>query len=92
MPGFDMCCALLHAAYMSKIIQLRNVPDDVHRALKIKAAEAGMSLSDFLVREVISVARRPSLEEILKRIKKRGSIKPTENSAAAVRAEREAEL
>jgi hypothetical protein len=61
-----------------------------YRLLKMRAAEAGMSLSEFLVREVSLIADRPSLDEILKRIKGRGSISPSEISASAVRAEREA--
>ena len=48
---------------MSKMIQIRNVPDEVHQALKIRAAKEGMSLSDFLRREVTRVADRPSLDE-----------------------------
>lgn len=75
---------------MSKMIQIRNVPDDVHRALKVKAVEAGMSLSDFLRREVTSIAQRPSIDELLERIKRRGSVAVSEDSASAVRAEREA--
>ena len=75
---------------MSKMIQIRNVPDHIHRLLKMRAAEAGMSLSEFLVREVSLIADRPSLNEILKRIKGRGSISLSEISASAVHAEREA--
>jgi antitoxin FitA len=75
---------------MSKMIQIRNVPDHIHRLLKMRAAEAGMSLSEFLVREVSLIADRPSLNEILKHIKSQGSISPSETSASAVRAEREA--
>ena len=44
---------------MAKMIQIRNVPDEVHQALKIRAAKEGMSLSDFLRREVTRVAARP---------------------------------
>ena len=74
---------------MSKMIQLRHGPDDVHRALKIKAAAAGMSLSEFLVHEVTDIARRPSLEELLARIKQREPVTVSEDSATAVRAQRE---
>ena len=49
---------------MSKMIQLRNVPDALHRRLKARAAEEGMSLSDFLIQEVRKVAERPTDEEI----------------------------
>jgi len=54
---------------MSKMIQIRNVPDDVHLMLKIRAAEAGMTLSDYLLREVRTVADRPTLEEMSERLR-----------------------
>ena len=75
---------------MSKMIQLRNVPDDVHRALKRRALEQGTTLSELLVREVTAVARRPSLHELMKRIGGRRPVRLTESSVEAVRSEREA--
>jgi antitoxin FitA len=45
--------------YMSKMIQLRNVPDSLHRTLKARAAMVGMSLSDYLLREIKEIAERP---------------------------------
>ena len=45
---------------MSKMIQLRNVPDSLHRTLKARAAMAGMSLSDYLLAEIREVAERPN--------------------------------
>lgn len=56
---------------MSKMIQLRNVPDPIHRRLKAKAAMEGMSLSEFLVREARKIAERPTLEEMRKRLEGR---------------------
>jgi plasmid stability protein len=56
---------------MSKMIQLRNVPDALHRRLKAQAAMEGLSLSDFLTREVRKVAERPTLEEMRKRLEAR---------------------
>jgi len=53
---------------MSKMIQLRNVPDDLHRKLKMRAAANGMSLSDFLVREASRIAEQPTLEEMRRRL------------------------
>jgi plasmid stability protein len=70
---------------MSKMIQIRNVPDDVHKALKIRATKEGMSLSDYLLREVTKVAEKPSLEEVLERIRRRGPIGEPFDAAAAVR-------
>jgi plasmid stability protein len=73
-----------------KMIQIRNVPDDVHKILKVRAAEAGMSLSDYLLREIERTARRPTLDEVLARIKRDGSVQPSEDSATAVRSIRDA--
>jgi len=57
---------------MSKMIQVRNVPDDVHRALKARAAAAGMSLSDHVKQDLEAAAARPTLEEIDARVTERG--------------------
>jgi antitoxin FitA len=70
---------------MPKMIQIRNVPDDVHRALKIRATKEGMSLSEYLLREVTKVAEKPSLEEVMERIRRRGPIGEPFDSAVAVR-------
>ena len=48
---------------MAKMIQLRHVPDSLHRQLKARAALSGLSLSEFLVREVRKIAERPTPEE-----------------------------
>jgi plasmid stability protein len=53
---------------MSKMIQLRNVPDALHRKLKARAAQEGMSLSDYLVREVRRASELPTDEEIRVRL------------------------
>lgn len=55
------------------LIQLRNVPDDVHRTLKMRAAAAGTSLSEYVLREVTRAARAPTPEELDARIAARGS-------------------
>jgi predicted nucleic acid-binding protein len=52
---------------MSKMLQVRNVPDEVHRTLKARAAREGLSLSDFVKRELERTAERPSLHEWLDR-------------------------
>lgn len=74
---------------MSKTIQIRDVPDDVHRTLRSRAAQAGLTLSDFLLAEVTRLARRPTIEELSARIAARGTVRVNESSARAVRAERE---
>ncbi len=48
---------------MSVMIQVRNVPDDIHRALKTRAAEKGMSLSEYCLTELEQLAKLPTLEE-----------------------------
>jgi plasmid stability protein len=60
------CLTLVH---MSKMIQIRNVPDDLHRTLKVRAAEAGMTLSDYLLSEIEQVARKPTLAEMMERLR-----------------------
>jgi antitoxin FitA len=56
---------------MSKIIQLRNVPDALLRTLKARAARAGMSLSDYLLAEIREMAERPTLAELRERLHQR---------------------
>ena len=74
---------------MTKMIQIRNVPDDVHRRLKVRAAQIGMSLSDYLKREVERIADPPTLEEMLERTGRRAPVAVGESIEDAVRAERE---
>ena len=54
--------------HMSTMIQIRNVPETLHRTLKARAALAGMSLSDFLLAEIREVAARPTVDELRERI------------------------
>ena len=53
---------------MTKMIQIRNVPDDIHRQLKMKAAKEGLSLSAFLLHEATRVANNPTLTEWLEMV------------------------
>jgi plasmid stability protein len=71
------------------MIQIRNVPEELHRSLKARAAREGLSLSDYLLREIRAVAARPTLEEVLASIHSAGPIRPAEDPALAVRAERD---
>jgi hypothetical protein len=75
---------------MPKMIQVRNVPDSVHRTLKAQAALAGMSLSDFLLAEIRRVAERPSIAELRERLRRRSGVASPVPAAEAVRAERDA--
>jgi plasmid stability protein len=75
---------------MSKMIQLRNVPDALHRSLKARAALAGMSLSDYLLAEIKEIAERPTLAELRDRLHKRKAVSTRIDMARIVRDEREA--
>jgi hypothetical protein len=74
---------------MSSMIQIRNVPDDLHRRLKARAALEGLTLSDLLLREAQRLADRPSLSELQKRLAGRTPVAPPVGPARAVRAERD---
>jgi plasmid stability protein len=74
---------------MPAMIQIRNVPDALHRRLKSRAALAGMSLSDYLLSEIRQVAERPTLEELRARVRGRAETAPSVAPAEAVRAERD---
>jgi plasmid stability protein len=60
----DMSGARSNVLHMSKMIQIRNVPDDLHRELKMRAAAAGMSLSDYIKRELSRRSRKSTIKEI----------------------------
>ena len=72
------------------MVQIRNVPDDLHRQLKARAALEGMSLSDYLLRELRHVVERPTLDELRKRLLTRQPVNPRPAPAEVVRAERKA--
>jgi plasmid stability protein len=74
---------------MSKMIQIRNVPDGIHRILKVRAARAGLSLSDYLLKELRFMTERPTPEDLWARIVADGPTDPGESAADAIRAERE---
>lgn len=75
---------------MAKMIQLRHVPDEIHRKLKARAALEGLTLSDFLLREVRGMAERPTVSELRARVASRSPTTLRESPAKAVRAERDA--
>jgi plasmid stability protein len=75
---------------MSKMIQLRNVPDALHRSLKARAAMAGMSLSDYLLTEIKEIAERLTLAELRDRLRTRKAVTLSLDTARLVREEREA--
>jgi plasmid stability protein len=56
---------------VSKAIQIRDVPDDVHAVLRARAAATGMSMSEYLRSELITMAARPTLDEVIARAQSR---------------------
>ena len=71
------------------MVQIRNVPDALHRRLKSRAALAGLSLSDYLLGEIREAAERPTIEELRERLARRSATELATESAEAVRAERD---
>lgn len=74
---------------MARTIQIRNVPEDVHRTLRARAAAAGMSLSDYLLAEVVHVAERPAVADVLSRAGSRHGGVTRKEIVAAVRSGRD---
>lgn len=84
---FDMSAARVSVQHMSKMIQIRNVPDDLHRELKMRAAAAGMSMSDYIKRELSRKSRKSTIKEIGARSRGRsaGSTMTTQDIVDAIR-------
>jgi antitoxin FitA len=74
---------------MSKMIQIRNVPDDLHRKLKMRAAQQGVSLSDLLLHMAEREANQLTIEELTARIQARPRPEGLESAAEIVRDLRE---
>jgi len=85
-----MCSTCTYDPGMSTMIQIRHVPAELHRQLKARAAEAGTSLSDYLLLELRRTVERPTRDQLMARLKRRSRVEPKERPAAAVRAERDA--
>jgi plasmid stability protein len=74
---------------MSVMIQIRNVPNELHRRLKARAALSGQSLSDYLLNEIRQAADRPTIDELRARLQRESDIVLSPSPAEAVRAERD---
>lgn len=72
-----------------KAIQIRDVPDDVHAVLRTRAAAAGMSLSEYLRSELIAMTSRPTLAEVLERVRSRHGGVSQEEIVGTIRAMRD---
>lgn len=85
----DMCNTWPHVICMSIMIQIRNVPDELHRRAKAKAAIEGITLSDLALRALESEVRRMSVGEITARVRELGPIYDAPPVAELLREERD---
>ena len=88
-PSIDMRVTCAHADDMSKMVQIRNVPDALHRTLKARAAASGQTLSDYLLGEVERLAARPTRAEMLARLHSRKRVTLKTPAAVVIREERD---
>lgn len=88
-PASRRVIHMFNVRYMSTMIQIRNVPDALHRRLKSRAGLAGKSLSDYLLDEIRAAAERPTIDELRAQLERRTRVNPSVTPAEAVRAERE---
>ncbi len=86
-----MCVTCDNLSSMSKMIQIRNVPDELHRKLKVRAAKAGMTLSDYLLSEIEQIAAKPTLAEMMERLRSREPVELDEPPDATIRRLRDAD-
>lgn len=76
---------------MATTIQIRNVSEELHRVLKVRAAQSGMTLSDYLLAEIEQVAAKPTLRELMDRLAREEPVELNEPPAAIIRRHRDAE-
>lgn len=72
------------------MIQIRGVPDDLHRRLEERAAKAGMSLSEYLLSEMEQIAGKPTLPEMMERLREREPVELDEPPEVTIRRMRDA--
>ncbi len=87
-PRLIMRFSCEHAGGMSRLVQIRNVPEDMHRKLKSRAALAGLSLSDYLLQELRRGLDRPTRQELLERLSRRKPVALRRSPSSMVRSER----
>jgi len=75
---------------MGRLVQIRDVPEPVHRTLKARAAQAGKSLSEYLRAELEVIVARPSPEELRDRLHRRAGVALSEDPAETIRRQRDA--
>ena len=86
-----MCGACVTLLYMAKMVQIRNVPDELHRKLKVRAAQEGMTLSDYLLSEVERVAAKPTMREWLAKVSRDEPVEVDEPPEVTIRRMRDAD-
>jgi len=87
--AIDMSATWPNVTHMSKMIQIRNVPDDVHRTLKLRATAEGLSLSDYIKRDLEELTKQLTIEDVFARARARGpSGITTEEIVEGIRASR----
>lgn len=74
---------------MSVMVQIRHMPDEMHRTLKARASKEGKSLSDYILEELRRTAERPTLAEMLERLKSRSAENPSPSPTELIREERD---
>jgi plasmid stability protein len=74
---------------MAKLVQIRDVPEDVHRTLKVRAVQGGTSLSEYLRGQLELIAARPTPEEIRARLASRSPASVGDPPAAVIRQRRD---
>jgi plasmid stability protein len=74
---------------MGVLVQIRDVPDEVHHTLKARAAVSGVSLSEYVRAVLVRTASRPTPSELAARVKARGATQLAQPSEVIVRAIRD---
>lgn len=67
------------------MIQIRNVPEEVHRRLKARAASMGLSLSDYLLQQIRTLATQPTMDELFARLRTRKPVTLSVSPADVIR-------
>ena len=84
-----MCCTCFNVLNMSVMVQIRHMPDEMHRTLKARAALEGKSLSDFILAELRRTTERPTLAEMLERLKSHPAENPIPTPTQVIREDRD---
>lgn len=80
---------MLECVSMPKNLQIKNVPDDVHAQIRQRAAEDGVTISDYLLRVAENATKRPTIEEMVRRLQERGPIEVSIEPVDIIRADRD---